>query len=111
MLYQTILSLVMAFCDRGTVSAIMKTCYALHDEGIRVLLARGVVLKDERESFQTTRPDVELRCSVLIQDSRNTGERCEQPVSIVVVKEPKTNDSRPQVSATMAMATVLHTRL
>ena len=49
MLYQTILSLVIAFCDRGTVSAIMKTCYALHDEGIRVLLARGVVLKDERD--------------------------------------------------------------
>ncbi|RPD54113.1 hypothetical protein L226DRAFT_617224 [Lentinus tigrinus ALCF2SS1-7] len=47
--YQAILGIVMPFCDSSTVSAIMKTCRALHSEGISFLLAHGVVMEDERD--------------------------------------------------------------
>jgi hypothetical protein len=63
------------------------------NHGVAVVRQLGAdVFEDEGEGLQTTGADVKLHCPVFVKNSRDTREG-------------------PQVSATMAMATVLQTRL
>ena len=63
--------------------AIRQRVFEHSDDGVCVVCGLGPnILEDERERLQTTRPDVELGRTVLVQDRRDTRERYSTTVSV-----------------------------
>jgi len=73
---------------------------------------RPDVFEYERQSLQATGPNIQLGSAIFIQNCRNASEGYEERViSTPITGKVQKSNSRPQVSATIAIATVLHTRL